>query len=145
MNNIEYFTQIQDESMELGSVDSDYPLDFSPTNFIDPSTMLSYQAIGQGFHLEPLAQEDISLSSFIDPADTFNLGIDVIPEATNDLSSIGFSGPIVDFDQPLNHLDPTLLNIANSTNQLPGVYETWNGVYSADISPFDSLDLDFTL
>jgi hypothetical protein len=145
MNNIEYFTQIQDESAELGSVDSDYPLDFSPTNSIDPSTRRFYQAIGQGFHLEPLSQEDVSLSSFIDPADTFNLGIGVIPKATNDLSSIGFSGPIIEFDQPLNYLDPTLLNIANSSNQLPGVYETSNGEYSADISPFDSLDLDFTL
>lgn len=107
--------------------------------------MLSYQNMCQWFHLEPLTQEDASLSSFMDQADMFALGMDFMPQATNDLSSIDFSPPMVEMDPHLDYLDPALFDITASSNSLPDLPETPYEIYPGDISLSGSPDLNFTL
>ncbi|KAF4436817.1 Krueppel-like factor 11 [Fusarium acutatum] len=100
MNNIEYFTQIEDESTELNFVDSDYPLDH---------------------HLTP---ENAPPFSSMDHPDMFGLGIDSMPQAVNDLSSIDFSPPTVEGGLHFNYPDPSPFLITSSSNTLLNLPET---------------------
>ncbi|EXA30545.1 hypothetical protein FOVG_18074 [Fusarium oxysporum f. sp. pisi HDV247] len=121
MNNIEYFPEIEDESTELNFVDSDYPLD-------EHSTL-----------------EDAPLSSFVDQPDLFGLGMDSMPQAINDLSSIDFSPPTVEGDLHFNYPDPSPFAITASSNSLLNFPKTQGEIYPGDMLPSGSLDLDFTL
>ncbi|KAF4424488.1 hypothetical protein F53441_14235 [Fusarium austroafricanum] len=145
MNNIEYFPQIQDESTEHDFVDSDHPQDIYPTNFVDPSTVPSYQNMGQWYPLEPLTNEDSFLSHFTDQADVYDLGMDSMPQALDDLSGDDFSLPIAGMDLHLDHFDAALFDNAAFSNPLPELSETQNETNSGEVSLSGSLDLNFTL
>jgi hypothetical protein len=121
------------------------PIVVSPTQFADPSTVLPYHDMGQWFHLEHLTQEDAPLSSFMDQQDMFDLDMDSMPQAINDLFSIDFSPPMVEVDSHFNYPDPSLFAITASSNSLLNLPETQSEIYPGDMLPSGSLDLDFTL
>ncbi|KAF4502298.1 hypothetical protein FAGAP_1483 [Fusarium agapanthi] len=96
MNNIEYFAQIEDESTEVNFVDSDYPLDLG---------------------------NDPPFSS-MDHPNTSGLGIDSMPQAVNDLSSVDFSPPTAEGYLHFNYPDPLSFSITASSNSLLNLPET---------------------
>ncbi|KIL83698.1 hypothetical protein FAVG1_13091 [Fusarium avenaceum] len=142
MNNIEYFPQFQDEFTELDFVDSDYSQDVFRTHFVDSSTVLPHQDIGQWLHLEPFANEDASYFSFMNQANSLESGMDSIPQAVDDLSTIDFSQPVAGPDL---HFDTALYDNSAFPNSFPDLPETLNETYLGDMSLSGSLDLNFTL
>ncbi|SPJ89722.1 uncharacterized protein FTOL_13083 [Fusarium torulosum] len=145
MNNIEYFPQFQDEFTELDFVDSNYSQDVFRTNFVDSSTVLPHQDIGQWLHLEPFTNEDASYFSFMDQAGSLDSGMDSMPQAADDLFTIDFSQLIAGPDLHLDPLDTALYDNSGFSNSFPDLPETLNETYLGDMSLSGSLDLNFTL
>jgi hypothetical protein len=112
---------------------------------MDPSTVLDYETIGQPSHWEPLAQDGAFFPLFIYQVGMVDLGIDTIPQAINDFPSIDFPEPMAEMDHHFHYLDPTFLNISNSSNQFPDLYDNLNEVYLGDVSLSNSPGLNFTL
>lgn len=123
-------------------MDSDYPLDALPTDFVYPWTVLSSPNLDQPFHLEPLTLEDASLSSFMDQAYMFDFGMDPMPQSIDNLSNIDFSPPMVEMDPHLIYPDSAFFDITVSSNSL---LETPFGMSLGDMSLSGSLDLNSTL
>ncbi|KAG5761638.1 hypothetical protein H9Q72_010249 [Fusarium xylarioides] len=123
MNNIEYFPRIEDESTEVDFVDSDYPLDLSPAQFPDPSILVPSSDANQWFNPEHSTLENAPLSSMDDP-DMSGLGIDSMPQAANDLSSVDFSPPTAEGYLHSNYPEPLSFYITASSNSLLNLPES---------------------
>lgn len=115
------------------------------TDFVDSSTVLPHQDIGQWLHLEPFTTEDASYLSFMDQADSLDSGMDSMPQTVDDLSTIDFSQLIAGPDLHLDPLDTALYDNPAFSNLFPAFPETLNETYLGDMSLSGSLDLNFTL
>ncbi|KAI1017190.1 hypothetical protein LB505_001982 [Fusarium chuoi] len=119
MNNIQNFTQIEDESTEVNFVDSDYLLDLSQAQFPDPSMMLPYD-LNQWPHLERSPLENAPPVSSMDYPDMFGLGMamDSMPQAVHGTSSIDLSPPTTEGDLHFSYPGTSSFLIAGSSNSL---------------------------
>ncbi|KAF5988499.1 hypothetical protein FBULB1_1463 [Fusarium bulbicola] len=124
MNNIEDFSQIEDESTGVNFVDSDYPLDLSPAQFPDPSILLPSSDANRWFDSEHSTLGDAAPFSSMSHPDSSGLGIDSMPQAVNDLSSVAFSPPTAEGYLHFNYPEPPFFSITASSNSLLNLPET---------------------
>ncbi|KAF4963286.1 hypothetical protein FSARC_8688 [Fusarium sarcochroum] len=145
MNHDQHLPQIQDESTNLGFVDSDNPLDVPASDLEALPAVTFYQDVDQLLHLEPLTQDAVSLGSFMDQAGMLDMATGSVPQAVDNFTGFDFSASMIGMDSHLDNVDPTLFDPSTSPYSLPDLPSASYEMHPGHASLSVSQDLDPTL